>query len=90
MKKRHFFTTCFFHFGEEHVTGDKSRKPYLNYTQIVAQKLKKIALPSSVQLGQQVPTKFSKFLPEYKKSKIRITFRTLMVSNMFWVAVSQA
>jgi len=78
-----FFTTCYVRFGEAHVTGDKCRKPSLNYTLIVASQLRKITLPSSVQLGQQVPAKVSKFLPECTTSKFRLIFRTLMVSNMF-------
>jgi len=46
-----FFITCYVRFGEAHVTGDKSRKPSLNYTLIVVSQLRKIALPSSLQLG---------------------------------------
>ena len=69
-----FFSTCYAHFGEAHVTGDENRQPSLNYTLIEVSQLRKIMPPSSVQLGQQVPAKVSKFLPEYEKSNFRLSY----------------
>jgi len=36
-----FFTTCYVHFSEAHMAGDKNRKPSLNYTLIVKSQLRK-------------------------------------------------